>query len=65
MKDDYSAILGHEPSEKARQTLDRLEALAQRLHDESPDLTEFEVWQIIDEAAKAVIAKRHKEAATT
>lgn len=62
---DYSAILGHEPDEKSRQVLDRLEALAQRLHDESPELTQREIWEIIDEAAKAVIAKRHREAATT
>ena len=62
---DYTAILGHEPTERTRKTLDRLEALAQKLREDSPDMTEFEAWSILEEAAEAVIAKRKtREAAT-
>ena len=56
--DNYAEILGHEPTERTRQTLDRLNTMVQNFWDENPELTLHDVWEIFYEAAEAVIAKR-------
>ena len=60
--DDYKLILGHEPSAKTREVCNRLNGLADQLHRESPELTQHEIWSIIEEVANAVMAKREKPA---
>lgn len=58
--ENYRLILGHEPDQKTREACDRLNELAEQLHSESPELTQYEIWSIIEEAVIAVFAKRNQ-----
>lgn len=61
---EYTEILGHEPDEKTKQCLDRLNAMADQFHKEHPDISMPEVWEILYEAACVVKAKRNQRSLT-
>ena len=63
--DNYTEILGHEPSEMVRQMLPKVEEAANKLHNEYPDLPMVEIWGALEEAANIIIARRYKAESET